>query len=67
MKRIKAELNLSRSDWAELYYAVTGKAALIENGTYGPKNSDGVDDAAWCRQLRKIGKVIERKIGIENL
>lgn len=67
MKRIKAELSLSESDWRELYYAVTGKATLIANGVYGPKNADGVNDADWCRQLRRIGKAIEKKIGIDNL
>lgn len=67
MKRIEATFKLTKSDWQELYYAVEGKATLIENGRYGPKNSDGVDDAAWCRQLRRLAKAIEKKIGIDNL
>ncbi len=53
-------ISLSKSDWAEIYYAVELKriqvtADNLENGRYA---ADGVDLADWRRQMEHIATVL---------
>ena len=52
-------ISLSKSDWAEIYYAVELKrmhvtADNLENG----RHADGVDLAAWRRQMEHIASAL---------
>jgi len=53
--------NFSESDWQEIYYALLDKANGIATGRYGEKNSDGVCDTKWIRQLRRIAAEIAKE------
>jgi hypothetical protein len=40
-------------EWAEIYYALEGKAKLIKDGFYGPEEKRG-ENKRWIEQLNEI-------------
>ncbi len=51
-------IELSSSDWQEIYYALLDKDHAIECGRYGERDADGVNDGEWITQLRNIAAEI---------
>ena len=51
-------INLTREDWAEIYYALEAKSRALVQGKYGPEDTPG-QDAAWIAHI----KTIMQKIG----
>jgi hypothetical protein len=50
-------INLTREDWAEIYYALETKSLAIGQGKYNPEDSPG-QNVAWVAHLDAlIGKI----------
>lgn len=54
---------LTKQDWAEIYYALMTKAKLIKDGDYGPEDQEG-DDEDWVAHLEEVMAKIHNAIDV---
>ena len=55
-------IELSLSDWHEIYYSVDSKLDLLKKGQFGSPNSPGI--AEWISQLKGILKELARHVKV---
>lgn len=52
------QVQLSETEWREVYYALGDKATRIDRGELGPDGMDGVSNVEWSEQLQSIAQKI---------
>jgi hypothetical protein len=65
---ITLPVTLNASDWSELVYALSSKAAAIRNGNYGERDGrEGFSPEAWARQLERIYQKLDDLLATNNI